>query len=349
MPLSGLILVYPYGSLVINGDKSMIVKSKKFKLSDDTYLIVENKLGLGEITLEEPITIPVSDFNKYYSQHKIPEKHRLEWWKDYDKLYGYRVINILKYKKPILLTYKSGPQVIVHNYQPKKIYIGTSGFTKSKLIDKYNKLNSVEINHTFYKYPSQTLINHISKSNLVYSIKVNKLITHFKQLKNVDKDWTNFYEAFTSVQNKIKCYLFQFSYKFLYNESNLSKLSEFINKHTPQEHQYLVFEFRDTNWYSNIPNLPDHVLFCSIDLPPNEDNKRIMYWVHNDVVYLRLHGPTDWYDGEYTYEDLNELYETICKTQGKQYFIYFNNDKHDGAMINALRFVKKFNKTNLLG
>ena len=112
----------------------------------------------------------------------------------------------------------------------KKIYIGTSGYynievnncddNKDTLLCYSKHLNSVEINYTFYHYPTKSLINNLKNHNLVYSIKVNKYITHTKKLADIQNLWIQFYDLFTLIHDKIKCFLFQFSKTFYKTDKN---------------------------------------------------------------------------------------------------------------------------------
>lgn len=338
----GLIITYPYATYIIDYKKTIIVKSRKFSnISNQKMLLIETKIGLSTIELEDPYEIDLKEFKKLYKYHLITEKDRITWWPEYKKLYVYKISYIKLFNKPILLDYKTGPQVVVnmHNIIIKKMFIGVSGFIVKPI--EY-KTNSVEVNTTFYKFPTKTLIQNLSKYDLVYSIKVSQIITHFKQLENVDKLWKTFYNLFEPIKSKIKCFLFQFSEKFIPNKISLDKIKKF-SKLLDKEHHY-VFEFRNTEWFNKkyidfINKLNLH--FCSLYSFDTE-----LFTKYKNIFYIRLHGTKEMYKGSYNYDKLAKIYDYIKNNQVHESYIYFNNTDDDSAIKNSLTFYNKFNNAN---
>lgn len=344
----GLIITYPYGTYIKNKKKNIIVKSKKFNtISNCKMLLIEDKVGLGIIILDDPYQINLNQFKKLYPDHLITDSDRKTWWPNYKILYVYNIINIKIFTKPILLDYKSGPQVTIymHNIIFKNIYIGTCGFIVKQ---QQYKLNSVEINTTFYKYPTDKLILNLSKLNLIYSIKVSQIITHFKQLLNVEKLWKSFYKLFDPIKLKIKCFLFQFNDKFLPNFNTLNKIKKF-SKLLDNKHHY-VFEFRNEQWFNQtyidyINNLG--IKFCSLFSPHVNLHVNLLTKYQN-IFYLRLHGTLEeMYKGKYTNAQLSKIYDYIKYNQIHESYIYFNNTDDDNAITNSITFYNKFNTINI--
>lgn len=346
----GLILTYPYGQLVNSGKKTLIIKSKKFtKISNNFMLLIENKVGLGFIILGEPLEINLEEFKKLFSKHKIPESDRKEWWPNYTKLFAYTIIKYKKIDKQILLDYGAGPQVTVNlkNINIKKIYIGTSGFDNIKPI-KYD-LNSVEINTTFYQYPNKTLVSNLSKLNLVYSIKVSQIITHYKQLKDVKKLWKTFYLDCKPIYSKIKCFLFQFSDRFEPNDKTIDKIKKFTKILDFNTGFHYVFEFRNIQWFDKKYIQIIHemgLIFCSLY------SHKIKLFVNLDgIFYLRLHGYSKsdkMYVGKYNKDQLDGIYNYIKENKISESYIYFNNTDDSSAQSNSHSMYNKFNQLNLI-
>jgi hypothetical protein len=70
----GLIIVKSYGTYIMKGVKKMIIKSKNIKsLPGSNLLLIENKLGLGIIKLDNPIRISLFHFKKLSDYHRIIE------------------------------------------------------------------------------------------------------------------------------------------------------------------------------------------------------------------------------------------------------------------------------------
>jgi uncharacterized protein YecE (DUF72 family) len=61
--------------------------------------------------------------------------------------------------------------------------------------------------------------------------------------------------------------------------------------------------------------------------------------ITTDFVYVRLHGPVNKYDGSYSDQVLTEWANQceIWVNQGKQVYIYFDNDMHGYAPVDAQR------------
>ena len=371
----GLVIVYPYGTFIRKREKTMIVKTKKVSsIIEKKLLLIEDKLGLGIIILSEPIKINLKQFRALYKYHLITEADRQKWWPKYTKLYAYDIINVKFFRHPILLEYGAGPQITVkpENVEFLKIFIGMSGYyyrhmypDKTKDILKYysENLNSVEINSTFYRLPTNSTIKNLLKYDLAYTFKVSRYITHTKRLKDISKYWKNFYDALKPLHNNIFCFLFQFSANFIFNEENfkrLSKLSSVLNRKGKGAHHY-AFEFREIGWFNErIRKLfeKNNWIFVIVHVENNDGwagnladgfnpplNK---YTPTSDTIYFRMHGTKGQYIGSYNNQYLNKIREFIAKYKPAYSAIYFNNtDANADSLDNAITLYNKFNPYNL--
>lgn len=371
----GLIIIYPYGTFIQNKTKKIIVKSKYItSIIQQKLLLIEDKIALGLIVLDEPKEIDLNQFAKLRDLHRITEADREKWWSSYKKLYAYRIIQSKFFHKPILLNYPLGPQITVlpKNITLKKIYVGMSGYhypsmypstyqSNCKMLDFYTrKLNSVEINSTFYRNPSTSLVKNLSKFNLVYIIKVNQYITHLKKLSNVRHTWNQFYASLKNIHHKIFCFLFQFSSKFIFNNKTLSKfqkLALILNG----SHQY-AFEFRHIYWYNNetIINLfrkngwtlvianVNNMKHWADDLNNGFNPVLSKYKQTSDLIYIRMHGKKDQYIGSYHKDDYDDIEDFIKSRKESFYCIFFNNTDHGkDALNNAIRLYNQFHCINV--
>lgn len=367
----GLIIVEPYGTYIKNRTKNMIVKSRKISTIVGTdLLLIENKLGLGVIQLDGPIQISLPQFKKWYKYHQIIEEDREKWWGRYNHLYAYPIIKSRFFKQPLMLNYSTGPQITVtpNRIHLKKIWIGMAGYyyrymypkSVKNILEYYTeRLNSVEINSTFYNFPPKSSINNLIKYNLVYSIKVNRHITHTNELLNVKKSWNDFYHSLELLHDQIGCFLFQFSKNFYYNSQNyqrLKALSTILNKH----HRY-AFEFRHKSWFNN-PKINKllkknnwslvivHVTNTNNwagDLDNGFNPPLSKYQTTSDVIYFRMHGTKGKYIGGYSNKQLEQIVEFIGQKTAKNIFIYFNNtDSDSDAFKDPQKLNKKINVLN---
>jgi uncharacterized protein YecE (DUF72 family) len=109
-----------------------------------------------------------------------------------------------------------------------KIYIGCSGWSYKDWVNifypkdlspkeclSYYALffNTVEINNTFYKFPTERVLQSwISQApkGFKYSLKATHYITHTKRFKDVKEPLSRLYGLSDILAEKMGCFLFQF-------------------------------------------------------------------------------------------------------------------------------------------
>ena len=358
----GLILVEPHGTYIVHHQKNLIIKSKRISsIINQPLLLIENKLGLGIIKLDPPKEISLRQFATLRSRHLITTAEREKWWGSYDKLYAYPIIKTKIFKIPALLDYLTGPQITVkpEHIHFNKILIGTSGLpvhVKNNFSYYSTYLNSVEINYTFYHMPTISFSTNLSKHNLLYTIKIPQLITHYKQLKNIKKIWHDFYQALKPAHEKIICFLFQFNSHFVFNELNLIKLKKLSGLSKLHRHSF-AFEFRDQSWFDNLNVIKLFQMHSWILVIVNSTNianlsngfnpRLNSYVPTSNLLYFRLHGTTGKYTGSYKNYILNQIKKLIFDIRPTISLIYFNNTDSGDAWPNAFKLKSKFNPLNI--
>lgn len=228
-------------------------------------------------------------------------------------------------------------------------YIGTSGWhyehwrelfypaglPKGKWLHHYTDyFNTVELNNSFYRLPSEAAFINWQKSspnNFVYAVKVNRFITHIKRLKNVQVPLQNFLSRVQLLQSKLGPLLYQLPPNMKCNDTALEDFLAILPRH-----YHHVFEFRNESW------LNDRILdllrqygagFCIFDMP----EVTCPLVATADFAYVRFHGSTGLYWSCYTEEELLRWSRHIIELgQGlKAIYIYFNNDAEAYAVRNA--------------
>ena len=216
------------------------------------------------------------------------------------------------------------------------ILIGTSGYTYSWNKGKSNKFkwyinqgfNSVEINGSFYRFPTENWIKNwknVSTKNFKFSIKVHRSITHYTRLKG-DKSinlWKRFKKSLEPLDESIAFWLFQFPSTFKYNQENIERIRIF--RENTDLNNKAVIEFRDSSWWSkvSVEELEKiKIPMCSVDAPLLP--KKILNL--NNTIYLRLHGSKSWYNYLYSEKELKRIIDKLEKKSGNKKAIYLNND-----------------------
>jgi len=242
---------------------------------------------------------------------------------------------------------------------PDKIFLGTSGwsykdwigpfYTKKdkSMLRAYSKIfRTVEIDSTFYRYPSKGTVMGWAKyspEGFVYSAKLPKLITHEKKLglkEDVEKDLEKFVELIEplSLSGKLGCILIQLPPKFEYKPKELEDFFKML-----PTHMRFAVEFRDQSWmrqetwallrkYQVAYTIVDEPL-----LPPE-------IHITTNTAYFRWHGhgTRPWYNYRYDKEELQPWIPKIRKTAEniQEIYGYFNNHYHGYAVENCLQVLE---------
>jgi uncharacterized protein YecE (DUF72 family) len=202
--------------------------------------------------------------------------------------------------------------------------------------------NTVEINSSFYHLPLEsTFTGWYEKTSdaFLYAVKGSRYITHMKRLINDDDSVDRFLSRAKFLKEKLGPILLQLPPSF---EEDLERLETFL-KILPQEYRY-TFEFRNHSWYSDdtMKLLKKYnCSFCIFEL----DHYQSPINITADFVYIRLHGPGKKYRGNYPVDVLKK-WAALCKKwmkDGKDVFVYFDNDQKAYAAFNALSLIDLIN------
>ena len=109
--------------------------------------------------------------------------------------------------------------------------------------------NTLELNVTFYQFPTEKRMTtwfQKTPDNFLFSVKVPRLITHYKKLKECKKLLDDFYVACErGLKNKLGCVLFQFPPSIHYSPEQLDHI---ISCMRPGVNN--VIEFRHSGWWN---------------------------------------------------------------------------------------------------
>jgi uncharacterized protein YecE (DUF72 family) len=235
-----------------------------------------------------------------------------------------------------------------------KIRIGTSGYSYSWNKAKPNAFewymgqgfNSVEINYSFYRFPSAASVKFWqlkAPRDFTFSIKVHRSITHYNRLKQPRSIelWDQFSKIFEPLQNKIEFWLFQMPANFKFKPENLERVRSFFDSdaitHQVATRKKAVIEFRDSSWWDEgaLKEIERAgIAFCSVDAPGLPQDIMPI----SNAIYLRLHGTKTWYNYLYPEERLKEIVSDIIAIGAERKAIYLNNDH--GMLTNGLFLMK---------
>jgi len=231
------------------------------------------------------------------------------------------------------------------------IHIGTSGWhyqhwrglfypqdiLNSKLLEFYaHHFDTAEINNTFYQLPSEKTLAHWRDTvpdDFIFPLKASQYITHRKKLKDGDITLPKFLDRSKILGAKLGPILFQLPPHW---SANPERLRNFL-QHLPDDNKY-AFEFRDPSWFiKEVTELLEdkRASFCMYHLAGQESPHTLT----SDMVYIRLHGPGDAYQGSYDDDTLNRWAGEIKEwaNNGREIYCYFDNDEAGYAVHDAMR------------
>jgi uncharacterized protein YecE (DUF72 family) len=240
--------------------------------------------------------------------------------------------------------------MMAQNCSEGAVHIGTSGWhykhwkgpfypekhPASKMLQWYvERFDTVEINNSFYRLPQLSALElwcRQTPPNFCFAVKASRYITHNRKLNDPQNAVENFLVVIDKLERRLGPILFQLppSWKL-----NVERLEQFLAG-LPPAHRY-VFEFRNETW--NVPEVYEvlrrhNAAFCIYELAGFQSPLEITA----DFTYVRLHGPGNKYQGDYSAETLAGWAERIKQWRKtlKHIFVYFDNDQAGFAAKNAL-------------
>jgi uncharacterized protein YecE (DUF72 family) len=238
------------------------------------------------------------------------------------------------------------------------IYIGTSGWHYKHWLGRFypegikeagqlsyyiQKFKSVELNNSFYRLPSPKTFSGWRKtvpSDFLFAVKGSRYITHMKKLNVERENIQVFFDSVKKLREKLGPILFQLPPKW---KLNIERFEKFLRQ-LPKKYRY-SFEFRNHEWYDKevYALLKKHkAAFCIYELDGHLSPKEITA----DFIYIRLHGPGGKYSGNYK-DPVLKKWARDClkwKNEGRDVYVYFDNDQLGYAAFNALRLISLVEK-----
>lgn len=244
-----------------------------------------------------------------------------------------------------------------------KAYIGTSGFAYDKWqgrfypkdVDKKHLLayfarffNSVEINSSFYHLPKPSTIKQWQKQvpeDFRLVLKISRYITHRKRLMDSLPPIKVFMSSAKYLKTRRGPLLLQLPSQMKPDLARLDEVLKNFRKVAGPGWQIAV-EVRHPDWYGRDLNqlLDRHGASLVVhDMPKSRCDKPN---AGADFVYMRFHGPKGDYHGKYAPRNLAPPARKIrgWLKQGKDVYVFFNNDADGYAPFDAQKLAKLVTK-----
>ena len=233
-----------------------------------------------------------------------------------------------------------------------RVLIGTSGWhyaswrgpffpaslpLKQQLAYYASQFSTTELNGVFYRTPTIKAVKawrDQTDENFTFAWKASKFITHWKRLSSKANTSLELLESRIALLGaKAGPILFQLPPNFKVDEAKLKAFCQLLDKR-----RRYSFEFRHPSWYT--AGVFKILTAYNIALCISDHADAPAPWRRTaDFVYVRGHGPTGRYKGNYPNATLDAWNRRITswKKRGFDSYVYFDNDQKSAAPADALR------------
>jgi uncharacterized protein YecE (DUF72 family) len=196
--------------------------------------------------------------------------------------------------------------------------------------------DTVELNATFYRLPSETTVDRwaaAAPTGFTFAVKVGRFGSHRKKLTDPTTWLANHLDRVRRLGPHLGPNLVQLPPRW---KRNAGRLDEFLDA-CPSDIRWAV-ELRDASWlHDDVYDVlaRHHAALCLHDLLPDHPPELTTTW-----TYIRFHGPDALqrpYHGRYPPDRLRAHAERLAawREDGIDIYAYFNNDHAGNAVVDA--------------
>ena len=203
---------------------------------------------------------------------------------------------------------------------------------------------TVEINASFYRLPTEAMVARwadVAPRGFVFALKLWRRITHEKRLKDCREPLEVYFQRVAPLKSHRGPLLVQLPPSFRRDDDRLTAFLDELKAVLGRQRWRVAIEFRSRDWICDeVYDLlaRRRVAVVLADWP------RCDVRTPNDApfVYVRRHGPGGRYRGCYSEAHLSRDAEAIrgWLREGRDVFVYFNNDVEGYAVDNARRLAE---------
>jgi uncharacterized protein YecE (DUF72 family) len=203
--------------------------------------------------------------------------------------------------------------------------------------------DGIEINNTFYRYPSpQTQLRWLEQTppEFPFAVKGHRGVTHFGRLIEPADRLARLNDGLRTLLPRITAMLWQLPRTLQKDVPRLDRFGAALQRLWPQTRH--VMEFRHESWFDDetAAVLSAHRLSNCIS-----DAHDWPRWdaVTTDLVYVRLHGHTRTYASSYSAAALDAWAAKLrrWRRESRIVHVYFDNDAEGAAPRNALALLRR--------
>ena len=208
----------------------------------------------------------------------------------------------------------------------------------------FSKLfRTVEINSTFYEYPSARRIGlwlRKTPKAFVFAVKMHRFITHYQRLENVEESLDGYERVPAAFGKKLGIILIQLPADLKFNAVRAAAFFKLLRSKN-SERRYAV-EARHRSWLTNAAYqllARYDIAWCIAD---SAGRFPMAEQVTTNYTNLRFHGPGPLLASSYPDDALHDWADKIRRWKKKELdvYVYFNKDYGGFAPRNAQRLMK---------
>jgi uncharacterized protein YecE (DUF72 family) len=203
------------------------------------------------------------------------------------------------------------------------------------------RFHTVELNNPFYRLPSKAVFSAWRRTvppGFVFAVKASRYLTHLKRLKQPSDPLRRFLTRAATLQATLGPVLFQLPGQFHLDVDRLRRFLRVLGRQRSVPGLRAVLEVRHESWL--VPDVFELLACANVALCLHDWREApVRGPVTAEFVYIRRHGTRHRYGGSYSDAMLRADARAIggWLRQGRDVYVYFNNDGHAHAVSNAQR------------
>jgi uncharacterized protein YecE (DUF72 family) len=227
------------------------------------------------------------------------------------------------------------------------LYVGTSGYSykewkgtfypkdlpAQQMLNFYGeRFRTVEINNTFYRMPSASVLKGWAEAvpaNFKFVLKAPMRITHQQRLKQVDGLMSHLLEVAGELKERLGPLLFQLPPTL---QKDLPRLRAFLSLLPSQRRA--AFEFRHSSWFDDEVFELLRENSAALCIAEAEDDLEVPFVSTGDWGYLRLRLP------DYSKAELKAWAKRIQEANWRDAFVFFKHEDEGKGPLLAKRFME---------
>ena len=200
---------------------------------------------------------------------------------------------------------------------------------------------TVELNSPFYRLPRAATFRAWARAvppEFVFAVKASRFLTHIKRLRDPGPPLTLFLKRARGLGATRGPILFQLPERF---HLSLERLDGFLAALARRRIREAVLEVRHASWL--VEPVFDRLATANVALCLHDWKAQpVTGPITADFVYVRRHGTRHRYGGSYSERMLRHDAARVgaWTAEGKDVFVYFNNDGRAAAVRNARRLTE---------